>query len=343
VTDSPSPGAEAVRLPRPPVRPAAALVRRLVLAIGLVLLVAVAVYVDQDGYVDDTGQPITFLSAVYYASVTVTTTGYGDITPVTPRARLVTTVLVTPARVLFLILLVGTTMELLTERWREIARLHRWRSKVEDHYVVCGYGTKGRSAVATLRGHGIAPDRLVIVDGDATAVEEATNAGLAAVHGDATRTAVLVQAQVDRAAGVVVAVNRDDAAVLITLTARELNRSATIASAVREDENAHLLRESGADSVITSSEASGRLLGVAIREPLAAEVLEDLLTVGQGLDVVEHTVSGDEAGAPPPPRPGEVVIAVVRDGRRLRFDDPEAQRLQAGDRVVAVCAHGEAR
>jgi voltage-gated potassium channel len=203
-----------------------------------------------------------------------------------------------------------------------------------------GYGTKGRSAIATLLGQGIAQDRVVVVDADRGVVEEATADGFAAVQGDASRTAVLGQAHIERAAGVVVAVDRDDAAVLITLTARELNRTATIVSAVREDENAHLLRESGADSVITSSEASGRLLGVAIRKPLAAEVLEDLLTVGQGLDLVEHAVGADQVGGPPVPGPGELVIAVVREGRLLRFDDPASQRLQATDRLVVVCAHG---
>jgi voltage-gated potassium channel len=50
--------------------------------------------------------------------VSVTTTGYGDITPVTDAARLATILIVTPARILFLLLLLGTTIELLTERWR---------------------------------------------------------------------------------------------------------------------------------------------------------------------------------------------------------------------------------
>jgi len=90
---------------------------------------------------------------------------------------------------------------------------------------------------------------------------------------------------------VVVAVSRDDAAVLATLTARELNPSATIVAAVREDENAHLLHESGASSVITSSSAAGRLLGLATTAPHITEVLEDLLSVGSGLDIVKRPIT----------------------------------------------------
>ena len=58
------------------------------------------------------------LDAFYYSTVTITTTGYGDVRPVSDEARLVTTILVTPARILFLIILVGTTLEILAERSR---------------------------------------------------------------------------------------------------------------------------------------------------------------------------------------------------------------------------------
>ena len=129
-----------------------------------------------------------------------------------------------------------------------------------------------------------------------------------------------------------------DASVLITLTARQLNPAATIASAVREEENAHLLRQGGADSVITSSGSAGRLLGLAIETPRLVTVLEDLLSVGEGLDIVEKTVSSEEAGR----KLGDfdqtkLALAVIRDDDLLRFDDPRAGRLQVGDRVVCLC------
>jgi voltage-gated potassium channel len=310
--------------------------QRLSVATLAVVFVAVVVYADRGGYVDERGGDVTFLSALYYATVTVTTTGYGDITPVTDRARALTALLVTPARVVFLILLVGTTLELLTERWREVSRLQRWRRRVRDHYVICGFGVKGRSAIRTLRGQDVDAERIVVVERDPAAAEEAQRAGYAVVLGDAARTAVLQEAGVDKAAGVVVVPNRDDAAVLITLTARELNDVATIVSGVREEENAHLLRQSGADSVITSSEASGRLLGTAIRNPKLAEILEDLLTAGVGLDVGERPVRAEEVGGRAHARPGEVVVAVIRGGAILRFDHPGASRLEPDDRVVTV-------
>lgn len=126
---------------------------------------------------------------------------------------------------------------------------------------------------------------------------------------------------------------------LATLTARELNPAVTITAATREAENVHLIRQSDADSVITSSDAAGRLLGLATGSPRIVEVLEDLLTVGQGLDLSERPVTPEEVGAAPRPAPGEVVMTVVRGGRILRFDDPAAARAAAGDVLVSL-GHG---
>ena len=50
---------------------------------------------------------------------------------------------------------------------------------------------------------------------------------------------------------------------MVTLSARELAPNAKIIASIREAENAHLLQQSGADSVVVSSETAGRLLGIA--------------------------------------------------------------------------------
>jgi len=314
---------------------------RLVLALSMIVAVAMLTYVQRDGYIDPEDGEISVLDAFYYSTVSVTTTGYGDIRPVSDSARLATTLLVTPARVLFLIVLVGTTLEILAERTRTAYRLARWRRHLREHTIICGFGTKGRTAVATLVAHGVKEDAIVVIESSAEARAQATAAGLAAVAGDATSQAVLEEAGVGAARSVVVAVSRDDAAVLATLTARELAPDATIVAAVREEENVHLLHQSGANSVITSSGAAGRLLGMAIHSPGIAEILEDLLMVGQGLDIVQHEVSDAQAGPIEKMQDLGPVIAVIRGERLLRFDHDQAAEVVAGDRVVALRSHHE--
>ena len=332
--------AEAVRveLPGADAAPPIKIGRRLLVALGLIVFVAVLAWLGRSGYEDPEGGGISFLDAFYYATVSITTTGYGDIRPITDEARLVTTVLVTPARVLFLILLVGTTLEVLAEHTRRAYRIRRWRAHLKGHIVICGFGTKGRSAVAVLLGKGVEPSRLVVIDPREEARRQAKAQGLAAVAGDASRTEVLQSADIEDAGAIIVATDRDDAAVLMTLTARELNGHATIVSAVREEENAHLLRQSGADSVITSSGAAGRLLGLATETPRVVEVLEDLLSVGEGLDILQRPVEEHEVGPIGDVRSPNPVLAVVRDGQLLRFDDERAAVLERGDQLVCICS-----
>ncbi|OLT36705.1 Ion channel protein [Actinomadura sp. CNU-125] len=330
-----------VLLPRVRKGPLHAVGRRVGLASLAVLAVVAAVYLGRDGYRDSADDDVSLLDAFYYATVSVSTTGYGDITPVSDSARIVNILFVTPVRVLFLIVLVGTTLEVLAERTRDDWRKSRWRARVRDHIVVTGYGTKGRSAIETLLTTGVPHDSIVVVDPDPRVVAEAAEAGLVGVVGDATRSSVLAQAGVPQAREIVVATARDDTAVLITLTARQLNPRAGIQASVRESENVPLLRQSGADHVVTSSEAAGRLLGVSTRDSNVGHVLEDLLDQGSGLDLVERPVAADEIGRNLS-AVAQPTLAVVRDGRRLPFDHPGCEILQPGDRlIVARSIHRE--
>jgi voltage-gated potassium channel len=331
------PGEGLVGLPSRAVTPLQSVCKRALVAVVLVLITSLIVYSARSGYRDSShpDQPLSFLDALYYATVTLTTTGYGDIVPVSNLTRLENTFILTPIRVAFLIALVGTTLGVLAERTRTGWRVSRWRSRVDGHTIVVGYGTMGRSAVRTLLEANVPLNSIVVVDEDAGAVRDANTAGLTAVAGDATRTKVLGSAEAGKAARIVVAVPRDDTAVLITLTARQLSAGAVIVATTRASENEPLLHQSGADHVIVSAEAAGRLLGLTATDSAVGGVLANLLSCDdeRGFSLYERPVAAAEVGAPAIGVDGPVV-AVVRGAVAMSPDDPRLGSLTATDRLV---------
>lgn len=313
--------------------PIASFALRIALAIGIVLVCWLIVVLESDQYYDSYDGDVSAVDALYYTTVTLTTTGYGDITPITTNARLVNALLITPMRLAFVVLLVGTTIKALTRDSREEFRLARWRRRMRDHIVVLGYGTKGRNTIRTLVGTGTPASRIVVVDNNGASVAAAASAGYTAVIGSATDEDVLRRALIERARTVVIAVNRDDTAILATLTIRRVAPAVTIIAAAREAHNAPLLRQSGASSVIVSSETTGRLLGLATESPQTVEVVEDLLSFGEGLDIAHRDVAPAEVGKSPRDLPMPV-IAVIRDGRILHYNDPAASPLSEQDRLI---------
>jgi voltage-gated potassium channel len=324
-----------LRIPRRVHGPLTTIAWRLALALGIVVAGAVVVWFGRAGYHDATGKPVGWLTSFYYSTVTLTTIGYGDVVPVTSTARLVNTLVITPLRLSFLLILVGTTLRALTERTRAQWREQKWRHKVRSHALVIGYGTKGRAAVDTLLSRGWRARDVVVVDVDREAVEDANRVGLVGVVGDGTRTAVLDRAEIRKASQVMVTTGRDDTAVLAVLTVRRMHKRVAITASVKQTENAPLLRDGGADVVITSSEVAGQLVGTAALSPTVGVVMEDMLSGGMDLRVVERDVAPAEVGLVPQ-QVRESVMAVVRGGKPVLYDDPALGVIRSDDQLVVL-------
>lgn len=176
-------------------------------------------------------------------------------------------------------------------------------------------------------------------DGEVALVDAVADANLhghAAIVGDGPRRDILRQAEVSRVRQVIITVDRDDSAILAVLTARQLNPNTHVSVSAREEANAALMRPAGADTVITSSEAVGRLLGLSAVSPNLGTV-QELLSTREGLDLHGRAVAAGEVGRGLD-EVDEPVAAAVRDQSLRRFDDPAVATLGDGDRVVVVQA-----
>ena len=312
---------------------------RIVIALSIVIFTTLLVYGEREGYADN-GQDdgVSLADALYYSTVSLSTTGYGDIVPITTATRMVNVFVITPLRFLFLIVLVSTTVEVLTQAARERSRVNRWRKRMKDQTVIVGFGVKGQAALRSLIAHGLDPRTMVVVASDRYAVAEATRQGVSGVVGDARNEQVLRDAGVPEASRVIVAADQDDTAIMVTLRVRAMAPGATIVAAAREASAAELLRQSGADRVITHAESAGNLMGLSMLSANVGEMIEDLMDTGRGLEVVERPITRSELGLSPADiqSGGDLVLAVVRGDEVIRFDRGAVRVFQAGDRVVVI-------
>ena len=204
---------------------------------------------------------------------------------------------------------------------------------MKDHTIICGFGETGNAAAIDLVSRGVDPESIIVVDRSEDAIENGTRLGYVGVVGDASDIDVLEQAGIATAAQIVVAPNRDDTAVLITLTARELNADAHITVGVKERQNLHLLRQGGADEVIDSTAAIGRMLGLGSHDPGAVAVLDDLLNAGEGIELVEVRATSDGMSSIPE---GATLIGIIRNGERMAQSEVEPENLRNGDRMILL-------
>lgn len=310
---------------------------RLGAALLLVSLVVLLHWLDRGGLHDSHDGSVSLLDVVYFTMISVTTTGYGDIVPVSDRARLLEAVIVTPVRILALLIFIGAAYTFVIKRGWEKWRMARIQQQLQGHVVVLGYGISGSEAVTELIARGTDPRCIVVMDTDPERLTVAEEAGCNVIEADATRDEHLMAVRIDRAKTILVSAGRDDSSILIVLTARHLAPGVPISVVIRAADNELLAHQAGADNVINPVRFTGLLLAGSAQGAHTAEYLADLASIGGRVQLVERPVLDEEAGKSLTElASGGQGLRVYRDGKAHGFWEPEAAQLQAGDIVVEI-------
>ncbi|MBX7496857.1 potassium channel family protein [Qipengyuania sp. 6B39] len=310
---------------------------RLGLALALVGIVVMIHWWDREGLVDNLDGEISFLDVVYFTMISITTTGFGDIAPISDRARLVEAVIVTPIRFAVFFIFVGTAYNFIIKRSWEKWRMARIQEQLSNHIVVLGYGISGSEAVSELIERGTDPSSIVVIDPSEERLLDAEALGCNVMAGDATRDTTLKAVRIAEAQNVLVSAGRDDTTILITLTVRALAPHVPISAVVRADDNESLARQAGANNVINPVRFTGLLLAGSAKGEHIADYLADLASVSGRVQLVERRITEEECGCGISElRSGGRGLRVYRDGKALGFWEDECQRLQPGDIVVEI-------
>jgi voltage-gated potassium channel len=204
----------------------------------------------------------TWGDAVYYVIVTIATVGYGDITPTSPEAKwfsLSVILLGTGAFTVAVGALIGPAIE------SRMASAFGYMTAseltlLEDHVVVLGYGDVTESLLEELADE----TDLVVVTADAEVASGLKQESVNVLTGDPTDEAVLREAGIAAASGVVAGGNDDAENVLAVLAARNVDPDVRVVAVANERKHVAKLEAVGTDDVISPRGIGGRLLGRSV-------------------------------------------------------------------------------
>ena len=305
----------------------------------LLLLLAVIVgvhWLERDQFRDNLDGHMNFADVIYFTMISATTTGYGDIVPVTNQARLFDALIVTPVRIFFLLILAGTAYTFVIKRTWDKWLMQRIQKNLHNHVVVAGFGVSGSESVAELIERGIEPKRILVVDPREEAINQAEALGCIVIQADATRDATLEAIRIAFASQVIVSAGRDDTSILITLTVRHLAPKVPISVIVRAGDNELPARAAGATTVINPVSFAGLLLAGSAEGAGIADYITDLASAGGRVRLHERTIEPFEVGKSLKEAAIGIGLRILRGNDVIGFWEVEAGRLEAGDKIIEI-------
>lgn len=296
-----------------------------------IVAVVLVVAIGSVGYVA-LGWPVG--DAVYMTGITLTTVGFREVRELDGIGR-AWTILVAVAGVGIIFGSVGVVAEaVLSEAVSGRREAKRMAHKVADlrgHLILCGYGRVG-STVARELAH--SDERFVVVDINPGSLTTAERDGHIVVVGDATNDAVLLEAGVERARGLITTIDSDANNVYVTLSARALNGKLFIVARANEEGSEAKLVQAGADRVVSPYSRAGRQIAELAVRPRVADFIDSALSHGELAFSMEEVEI-----APGGPLDGRTVAALRDDGifsLAIVRGDHDYEPNPAADRVLVA-------
>ena len=285
------------------------------------------------------------VEALYMTVITITTVGFGEVRPLSSGGRVFTIVLIvlgvgaaTTAISNAVGILLGPRMWLSIQK----RRIERRLMDIEKHYVVCGYGRMGQQIVRDLRAR---DEAFLVIDSSAEMAEALLEEGIDHLIGDATQDETLHEAHIERARGLVAALNSDADNVMTVLTARELNPGLFIVARAATTSSESKMRRAGANRVVSPYNIGGHRMALALLRPAVHDFLNLIFDVGEFVDVDIGQVSVDTGSRLAGQTVGQSdlrrvhglsILAVQRADGQLTINPSTQHVIQQGETLIVI-------
>ena len=282
----------------------------------------------------------SILDSLYVTVQTVTTVGFGDVTPKTLWGRAFATV--------FMMVGVGIVLYALTSAVQLIVHSEmfaryghsRKMSKLRDHFIICGAGRVGSHLIRSLQA---VEQPFLVLESDQRKVEALADAGIVVLVRDATLEESLRDAGVEHARGLATCLPDDADNVYVVLTARDLNPGIHIVARAAEEQAENKLIRAGANRVVAPTIIGGHRMAMALTKPAVGDFLDSVtanhLELGfEQLEVdpisslvdrkLSETVIRSELNI--------VVVSIRRNSGEIIFNPSGETKIESGDMLIAI-------
>jgi len=277
--------------------------------------------------------------AAYMTGITLTTTGYREVRELDGLGR-AWTIILGVAGVGIIFGSVGIVAEAFlsdaVSGRREAKRMSDTIDGLADHLILCGYGRVGATVARELAHVG---EPFVVIDINPTSLEAAHDDGYLVVSGDATVDAVLLEAGVERARGLITTIDSDANNVYVTLSARSLNPNLFVVARANQEGSEAKLTHAGAKRVVSPYTRAGRQIAELAVRPGVADFIDFALSHGEPAFAIEAitvrpagSLMGQTVGSL---RDRGIFVLAIVLGTRDYAPNPSAERfLRAGEEVI---------
>lgn len=319
------------------VRPTIAQVRILRIAVFILLVFTMGTI----GYMII--ENFSFMEAFYMTAITLTTTGFGEVRPLSDAGRMFT-VLMLFMGVGVLAYVLSTSVDFLMGSFTgQLSRRRMLKTikELNSHIIICGFGRVGRSAAAALLDSG---NQLVVIEKKSSVNVDSLEKPVYLLEGDATSDEMLQSAGIERAGGLLVSTGDDAVNLFIVLSARALNPDLYIVARSGKPENERKMRQAGANRVVSPHRIGGQHMANIMIRPHVTDFF-DVVTLDNGQELwLEEMVLAEDAPlagqtigeADIRRQSGVTIVAIVRRQGGSTITPRAATQLEVGDQLIVL-------
>ncbi len=307
-----------------------------------VLIALAIIFLGTSGFIIIEGW--SFLDALYMTVITLTTVGFKEVHELSPVGQMYTILLILVG--VGLLGYAGATLiqYMIEGRMRIILgrrRLDKKITRLKNHYIVCGYGRIGRVLCMNLRQK---PIDIVVIEKNPDLLPVMEEDRILYIAGDTADEAILLNAGIERAKGLIAVLGTDVDNVFLVLTARQLNPGLFIMARAIYKESKSKLMAAGASAVESPYEVGAVSMAHRIIRPTVTSFLDLAMTYDRkDIQMEEIPISPSSTLADVMLKNSGIrqdfnliIIAIKQVDGSMMFNPSFETRLEPGATVIAV-------